>query len=220
MSRSLRSILGRPFRNHACRFTANLVAIATVMVCESSLFAQAPQSAAAQSNAAGMTDEQRAEEMVEKLRYLVRSQQKIAVRKLIEQYPNTHLAKIGRELLADLELYDAIAEQDFLAREADKSVIRAYWDARRPSPPVAPLNPVVITNRSDETVLYQVKWRGVEWLGPYHIAPGQTHEFNDALVFRRVTREGTDEYSLSLGQRYIFVRPAAGAVTNLYQESR
>ena len=191
---------------------ASILFAAVVFLAGSQLFAQAPQSVAT------LTDEQQALEMVEKLRYLVRSQQKAQLKKLIEQHPNTRLATIAREILAELALYDAIADQEFVAKEAEKAVIRAYWDARRRAAPVVPYNPIVITNRSDETQLYQVKWRGVEWLGPYHIAPGQSHEFTDPLVFRRVTREGAVEYSLTPGQKYVFLRPRADATTSLYRE--
>jgi len=191
--------------------------LAVVCLGGSPLFAQTPRPTLPQP-AAGMTEEQQAAEMVEKLRYLVRSQQKMAVKKLIEQYPNTHLAKMGKELLAELVRYDELAEQEYAANEAEKAVIRAYWDARRPAAPVVPNIALVITNRSDETQLYQVKWRGVEWLGPYHMAPGQSHEFTDELVFRRVTRDGVVEYSLTPGQKYSFLHPNAATPTGLYRE--
>lgn len=166
---------------------------------------------------AAMTEEQRAEESIKNLRYLVLPQQKLVAKRLIEQYPNTRIAGVAREILAELELYEDEQQRVLAEQERARKVIQQYWDARRSPPPVAQLNPVTITNNTDETLLYQVKWPGVVWLGPYSIQPGATHSYNDALTYRRITREGVALYSLTPGQHYVLQRPADGAMPQLYR---
>lgn len=162
-------------------------------------------------------DEATARRILAEWRLLVLPQQKKRALELIRQYPNTRLAEIARQFLAEYELYDAAQALDRRLEKAHSLRIRAFWDARRPvhRPFVPPQ--IRITNRSDEAVLYQVKTYETDWLGPYLLPPGEMDTFNSCLLYRRLTREGTQLHSLWPGSDYVFVKLAPDAPPRLFE---
>lgn len=160
-------------------------------------------------------DEVRAEAIVQEIRTLVLPQQIATARRVIQLYPNTHLAKVARELLEEYKLYqiesDAILQKD---RETGE-YLRRFWATRR-TKPVNDFTPLRITNLSDETVMYQMKGQVTMWSGPYRLRPGETHLFNQSIQYRRITRDGLAEHSLTLGQSYGFLNSADGKLPQLY----
>lgn len=173
-----------------------------------------------------------AQEMIERIRRVVLPQQKIIARELIRKYPNSELAKLAQNLLDEYKLYDELAAAEQQKDETRLQNIRDYWDeawskrrqhfwdAQRSTVRLAKPNPLAITNLTDEPVLYQVKGPAMDWSGPYRLRANESHRFNYPVIFRRATKQGLSKYSLSVGKRYIFRRPAKGGSTRLFQAAR
>lgn len=161
-------------------------------------------------------DETRAEAIVQDIRTLVLPQQIARARKVIKDYPNTHLAKIARQLLDEHSLYAREAQITAQRDQAITRIVKNHW-ANRPAPSKPEFTPLRITNLSDDTVMYQMKGQVTMWSGPYRLRSGETHVFNQPIQYRRITSEGYVEHTLSLGVSYGFINPPTGGLPQLYK---
>ena len=163
-----------------------------------------------------LTDAQ-ASEMIERIRNLILPQQKEAAQELIRKYPNSRIAKIAQDLLDEYMLYDNLEAQSRQNQIARDTMIREFW--RHYYPPYEKVVPVQtqIVNRSDRSVLYQLKGPEMEWAGPFRLAIGETHTVNYPVLFRRVTADGIMEYTLPQGIQCVFKNAAETEQPKLYR---
>jgi len=214
----------RPTTLHRNRGTAAFVALFAVAVCCSAQVATAADKKS--------EDPAEAREMIEHIRRVVLPQQKKIARELIRKYPNSELAKLAQELLDEYKLYDELAAAEQQKDESRLQKIRDYWDEARNKkrreygdaqrPATRPTKPhlLQITNLTDEPVLYQVKGPAMDWSGPFRLRADESHRFHSSVIFRRVTKMGLSQYSLSAGQHYVFRRLPQESSPRLFQAAR
>jgi hypothetical protein len=144
---------------------------------------------------------------IDALLMLTREQQKQRARELIRKYPDTETARILRRVLAEHATYDALAEQERLAREARAVWVREFWRGR--CCPLPAWNPPVgrIINETDEPVLYQQRIEGIHhtrWSGPYRLRAGDGHESPHPYFVRYLVQGDVQTVVVYPGDVYAF----------------
>ena len=170
-----------------------------------------------EADAVNPNDEAAARRMIEDVQFLIDSQRREVARQLIQRYPNTQLARYAQELLDEYARYDQLKVREKERDAAESLWLREYWKTHLPPVPVAMHYPLTITNESGQPVVYQVRWRGMKWMGPYVLSAGKTHTFHNSLIYRRITREGVREHTLLEGGRYVFRNPQDGGLPQLFE---
>jgi hypothetical protein len=179
---------------------------------------QAPQEQAAPyDETEAAENEEAARKMITDIRTLVLPQQKERAEEMIQKYPNTKLAKLAEQLLAEYKLYDTLRASEYAKVEARTAEVREYWKSIYPSGTISEPAPMSITNLTDEPVLYQIQGPETAWSGPHNLRIGDTHYLKYPVTLRRVTNAGVVKFSLRVGQRYVFRRPAEGEAPQLYR---
>lgn len=162
-------------------------------------------------------DEAGAQKLVDELQHLVLSQQREIARQIIREYPETETARIARDLLDDLELYDEAEEVEYQRELVRTEWIRNFWDARRPPAPVLPNVDITIANLADEAAIFQVRGPSMDWSRPVILPVGDTDRLKYPAAFRRMTKDGTVLYSLQLGGHYVFLKAEGESEPRLYR---
>jgi predicted esterase len=78
---------------------------------------------------------------------------------------------------------------------------------------------VVITNSSDEPLLYETKGPYTKWGGPFTLKPGKTHDYKISypLTYRRKTAAGLEQFTLAPGSHSEFRSPQSGGAPQLFR---
>lgn len=200
---------------------SNLLGMALVLLAANGATAQdsaglqepaAPQEPAADAPAPQTEEELEARRAIENLQILIVPQQKERARELIEQYPNSEVARIARELLDKYEQFGRLRQAEAARVEAHEELIRRYWDARRP--PFHSPEPIKLTlrNASRRPVLYELRTPITEWLGTNRMAVGDEYRSGRPVRVRHVTPSGIQEFLLVPGRYYVFRDAADGGV--------
>jgi len=214
---------------HTSRLAHLSIAVCVALVCNNYCDAVSAQESAPAANATqeappapydetqAADDEAAARKMIGDVRSLILPQQKERAEELIQKYPNTKLAKLAEQLLAEYKLYESLKAAERAKIEARTAEVRAFWTAIYPNAiPPEPV-PLSITNLTDEPVLYEVQGPVTEWSGPHNLRPGESHFLKYPATFRRVTQAGLVEYTLRVGQRYVFRQLASGELPQLFR---
>lgn len=198
----------RPVRGSA------LIAVAAILLVPRVAWSQlSGDSAVPPAPRSAAEDEEAARREIERLRLLIVPQQKERARQWIEQHPGTELARVAREVLDRYAQFEQLKARELARTEAHESLIRGYWDARRPRFESPPPVDFVLRNDSNVPVLYELRTPITAWLGPHRMAVGGTYRAGRPVEIRFVGARGLTQVVLLPGRVYAFADAGEGEIT-------